>query len=543
MALEPGQLIDNKYRVVRLIGEGGMGAVYEGENARIRRRVAIKTLHAAIANNAEVVTRFEREAQAAGRIGSDHILEVLDLGALPNGDRYIVMEFLDGEPLSKRIERFGRLSPGQLLPIMRQVLDGLGAAHAAGIIHRDLKPENIFILKQKAGRQDYVKLIDFGISKFQSDQQSMAMTRTGTMMGTPLYMSPEQANGSAEADARSDLYAIGVIMYEALTGSTPFTAKTFNELLFQIVLLDIPPLQSVVPGLDPEFSAIVQRAMARDRSQRFQSTAELWQALEAWQTRTGTKSERPPPPSGFAETAAASSAAAFASSSSPAIVNTPAPLGMTPGGSPQFASGGYPAQPQQAQPAFQQTPLPATNVGLPVPQQGEANRNTQNSWGASQPGITPQAKPKSKAPLFAVLALGGLVVLGGIGFGVSRVVGGSEKATTASEGKGGDEKKPEEKSEGDKPKQDPKADKATDNGDKPAEKADPKPEQAPQPTAEPTPPAPTAQPTAPVATATKPDPKKPTTTATVAGKPTAAPSTKGTAGGKKGGGNPADWGY
>src|SRR4051812_5696225 len=200
MSLEIGQILDGKYRIVRVIGEGGMGAVYEGENVRIRRRVAIKVLHAATATNAEAVQRFEREAQAAGRIGSDHILEVLDLGTLPNNDRFMVMEFLDGEPLSVRIQRKGRLEPRELGPLTRQVLAGLSAAHAAGIIHRDLKPDNIYILKEKAGTVDYVKIIDFGISKFQPlTGEGMNMTRTGTVMGTPYYMSPEQANGSREA--------------------------------------------------------------------------------------------------------------------------------------------------------------------------------------------------------------------------------------------------------------------------------------------------------------------------------------------------------
>src|SRR5450432_1989287 len=163
MSLEVGQLVDDKYRIVRMIGEGGMGAVFEGENVRINRKVAIKVLHAAFTGNSEVMQRFEREAQAAGRIGNDHILEVLDLGALPTGDRFMVMEFLDGEPLNGRIERLKQLSAAQAIPILLQALAGLAAAHQAGIIHRDLKPENIFVLKQKAGVVDYVKIIDFGI--------------------------------------------------------------------------------------------------------------------------------------------------------------------------------------------------------------------------------------------------------------------------------------------------------------------------------------------------------------------------------------------
>jgi len=227
--LQPGQIIQDKYRIVRLIGQGGMGEVYEGENVSIARRVAIKVLLGEAAMNADIVQRFEREAQAAGRIGNDHILEVLDLGALPTGDRFMVMEFLDGEPLNGRIERLRQLTPAQATPLIVQALAGLSAAHHAGIIHRDLKPENLFVLKQKAGVSDYVKIIDFGISKFsQLSNEGMKMTKTGSVMGTPYYMSPEQANGSREADARSDLYAMGVILYECVTGSVPFDGKTFN---------------------------------------------------------------------------------------------------------------------------------------------------------------------------------------------------------------------------------------------------------------------------------------------------------------------------
>lgn len=284
MGLEIGQVIDDKYRITKLIGEGGMGAVYAGENVRIKRRVAIKVLHAATASDAEAVARFEREAQAAGCIGNDHILEVLDLGSLPDGARYMVMEFLDGEALGDRIERCGQLTPAQIHPIARQTLEALRAAHDAGIIHRDLKPDNIFILHEKTGQPDYVKLIDFGISKFSplGGDAVTRMTRTGAIMGTPYYMAPEQANGSRPADPRSDLYAIGVILYEAVTGKVPFEAETVNELLFKIVLSAPAPPQEWAPDLDAAFGSIVLKAMAREAEDRFQTAAEFLAALDAW---------------------------------------------------------------------------------------------------------------------------------------------------------------------------------------------------------------------------------------------------------------------
>lgn len=295
MSIAIGQLIDGKYQIVRLIGEGGMGSVYEGKNTLISRRVAIKVLHPGAASADEgAVRRFEREAQAAGRIGSDHILEVLDVGIFPDGSRYMVMEYLDGEPLSERIHRLGRMSPHELRPILSQALVGLGAAHKAGIVHRDLKPDNVFIIKEKAGRQDFVKLIDFGISKFAVLGGDMSMTRTGALMGTPYYMSPEQAKGASNVTQLSDIYSLGVIAFEALTGKVPFDGTTFNELMFKIVLSEAPDPEELVVGLDPAFSAIVRRAMHRDATKRFQSADEFLAALERWSPMARTVSDGTP---------------------------------------------------------------------------------------------------------------------------------------------------------------------------------------------------------------------------------------------------------
>ncbi|HSC89715.1 MAG TPA: serine/threonine-protein kinase [Polyangiaceae bacterium] len=287
MSVELGQIIEGKYRITRLIGRGGMGAVYEGLNERIDRRVAIKVLLPS--EDQTAARRFELEARAAGRIGNDHILEVLDIGALPDGSQYMVMEFLDGEPFSACLQRNGRLAAEQLAPILLQLLEGLEAAHRAGITHRDLKPDNIFLVREKAGRADFVKLIDFGISKFSplAGGDDFSMTKTGMMMGTPYYLSPEQARGQGTIDHRADIYAVGVISFEALTGNVPFQAEAFNDLLFKIVLEEPPPIEKLLPELDPAFADIVKKAMARQADQRFSSSAEFRNAILTWANERG----------------------------------------------------------------------------------------------------------------------------------------------------------------------------------------------------------------------------------------------------------------
>jgi serine/threonine-protein kinase len=279
--LEVGQVIAEKYRVERLLGQGGMGAVFEGTHLLIGRRVAVKVLLPEVSAAPEGGARFERELRAAGRIANEHILDVLDAGSLPDGSRFMVSELLEGETLEKRIER-ARLSPRECAQLTLELLDGLAAAHQAGIVHRDLKPDNIF-LTTRSNRKDFVKIIDFGVSKYQfDDPQEMSMTSTGAVVGTPYYLSPEQARGERQIDARSDLYTVGVIMFRCVSGNVPHRADGLRSLLFKIALNPPPPLTRDVPDVEPAFAALVQKAMSRERETRFQSAAEMRQALEAW---------------------------------------------------------------------------------------------------------------------------------------------------------------------------------------------------------------------------------------------------------------------
>ncbi len=388
-----------------------MGAVYEGENTRIHRKVAIKVLHAAVAQTGEAVARFEREAQAAGRIGSEHIVEVLDLGNLPSGDRYMVMEYMDGDALSTRIRDRVRLTAGESYPIMHQLLEALAAAHGAGIVHRDLKPDNVYLLKSRGGKADFVKLLDFGISKFNqlSGDSGFSMTRTGAVMGTPYYMAPEQAKGSREVDHRVDLYAAGVILYEAITGEVPFNADTFNELLFKIVLETARPVEQVVPGLDPTFAAIVNKSMAREPSARFQSAREFQQTLDQWAAGAGPQL----------------AAALNASTQVMPQPHQPAPTGPYAA----VGTGQYPA-------------APAHTLGTGTP----------GSW-ANASGLgapTAEVPKKSNAGLFIGIAAAAVLVLGGGAIAATSMSGKADVAAAVGKAEAEAEKLKAEQAERDK---------------------------------------------------------------------------------------------
>lgn len=298
-AVAPGTLLAGKFRVVSRLGVGGMGSVYEIEHELTKHRRALKLLHASMAGTPSVVERFLREASAAGRVGNPHIVETFDAGVLDTGEPYLVMEILRGEPLASRIAH-GPMSVLEVVDLVGQAASGVHAAHLAGIVHRDLKPDNLFITDGADGRP-FVKILDFGISKFDPVKTGgLQLTQEGAALGTPYYMPPEQIRGEGSLDARADVYALGVILYECLTGVRPFEAETLAHLAILIHTGQPVPVEQRRPDLPPGLAGIVHAAMATDRGQRMQSAGDLRFALERYGPvgfRSQIRNSPLPPPS------------------------------------------------------------------------------------------------------------------------------------------------------------------------------------------------------------------------------------------------------
>jgi serine/threonine-protein kinase len=269
--------LSGRYLVTRKVGQGGMGAVYEATHTLIGKRVAVKVLLEKYARREAIVQRLEQEARLASSCQNEHIIDITDFGRTEDGRTFVVMEYLEGESLSECLSRETQLSEQRILRIISQAASALAAAHAKGIVHRDIKPENLFLLRRKD--QDFVKVVDFGISKSlrASDEaeEQPRLTQTGMVLGTPLYMSPEQARGDDELDARVDIYALGVIMYEAATGRVPFIGNNYLSVISQVLNEEPRPLRGLRPELSEEFEAIVMRAMEKERAARYASASEL----------------------------------------------------------------------------------------------------------------------------------------------------------------------------------------------------------------------------------------------------------------------------
>jgi serine/threonine protein kinase len=276
--IDVGQVLGN-YKITAKLGEGGMGVVYLGEHPVIGKKVAMKAIHPELARNPEVVSRFVMEAKAVNQIGHEHIVDIGDFGNTPAGEFYFIMEYLQGESLADRLKREILLSQSRALNIAAQVADALGASHDQGIIHRDLKPENIFLITRR-GNTDFVKVLDFGLAKLtQTEEKVTHKTRAGSVMGTPYYMSPEQGEGKVQIDRRADIYSLGIILFEMLTGKVPFGGEGYGEIIVKHITHQAPSARKINPAVSAAVETLLYQALSKDREDRFQSMHDFRDAL------------------------------------------------------------------------------------------------------------------------------------------------------------------------------------------------------------------------------------------------------------------------
>ncbi len=287
-----GQVLRATYRITELIDEGGMGRVYAAEHVRLRRKVAVKVLAQHLSSDVSALARFQREAEIASQLHHPHVVHILDFDTTESGEPYIVMEFLDGEPLSQYIDRVGQLPLLRALQVVNQIAWGLSAAHQAGVVHRDLKPDNVFLLRMQDD-SIFVKLLDFGISKRVEGHRKV--TREFDVLGTPDYMAPEQAMGlTAKVDHRADQFALAAMSYELFSGQLPFPADSVGEILRKVVSED-PPLLSSFTDVSEEIAHVIQKGLSKSPDDRYESITAFAMALASAVGRIPT-----PPPYGYA---------------------------------------------------------------------------------------------------------------------------------------------------------------------------------------------------------------------------------------------------
>jgi eukaryotic-like serine/threonine-protein kinase len=382
-----GSVLAGRYEVVRRIGEGGMGAVYEAKHALIGKRVAVKVLLEKFVAKSDFVARLLQEARLASSIGHENIVDVTDFGTTDDGRSFVVMEFLDGESLAQLAMREAPLPIERSLRIARQAASALGAAHAKGIFHRDVKPENIYLIRRADA--DFVKVVDFGISKAvkpggDEGGEGYRLTHTGLLLGTPLYMSPEQARGAEDLDHRVDIWALGVMLYECLTGEVPFRASNYLGIIAQVLNHKPMPPSELRPelGIPAAVEAVVMRAMEKDRARRYQTMAELERDIDrllAGDQNVGTLP------------AAGAPARARAQRRWPLIVA--AAVALAGGAAVALRSGPEPGPPPAPSPAAVAAPAPApVAVTPPVAAPPPVAPPVQ-----SPEAVVPARKPKSRA--------------------------------------------------------------------------------------------------------------------------------------------------
>jgi serine/threonine-protein kinase len=278
VSLQAGQAFGN-YRIISRIGVGGMGEVFLAEHPRIGKKVALKVIHRELAGNREVVSRFLNEARAVNQIGNEHIVEIHDFGQTDAGGHFFIMEYLDGRTLAAELhQRGGSLPTARALHIGAQIASGLGAAHDRHIIHRDLKPDNVMLI-ERLGDRDFVKLLDFGLAKFLSEVDARKLTAAGVVLGTPQFMSPEACETRRAVDHRSDIYSLGILLFQMLTGTLPFDGETMGEVLVKQVAQPPPVPRAIQPEVPPAVEQVVLRCLVKDPAGRFQTMIELRDAL------------------------------------------------------------------------------------------------------------------------------------------------------------------------------------------------------------------------------------------------------------------------
>lgn len=375
--IRPGVILADRYEIVRLLGQGGMGAVFEAKHKTIGRRVAVKLLRPEVATNPGIVQRFLQEARAANDVRHKNIVEVSDFG-VDQGKPYLVMEFLEGEPLTSWLERHHPAPLASLLSLLLPVGRALEHAHSRGFVHRDVKPDNIFLAKIAGEKEVVPKVLDFGIAKNTLDPD-VRLTATHASMGTPLYMAPEQAGGAKDVTPAADQYAFASIVYEALAGAPPHMAETYNALIIAKVTSDPPALLSRRSDVSPELSAVIARALAREPNDRWPSIEALCVALEAFVTSSD----------------AVRASSLPAANSNVALLDTIAPGNTT-------AADGTASTPG----------LDATLDAATPSDARPANQRTDSAVTAAANATAPSSKPsRSIAPLAGVVALVAVVLV------------------------------------------------------------------------------------------------------------------------------------
>lgn len=399
--VQPGEILAGKYRVERVLGAGGMGVVVAAWHLELEQRVAMKFLLPEVAERSDAAERFRREARAAVKIRSEHVARVLDVGTMADPPvPYMVMEYLEGHDLAAELRERRQLSFEEACDYVLQASEAVAEAHASGIVHRDLKPGNLH-LSRRADGTPIVKVLDFGISKSLTSTSELSLTRTASIVGSPLYMSPEQMRNSKDVDVRADIWSLSAILFELLTGRPPFLAETMPELCSLLLSEDPPLLGQLRPGAPPALEAAIRRGLARERADRWASVAELAAAIAEFAPGGRLHAER----------------AARLLGTNPGAPTT----GTSPGSA---------------------SPAPAASTGLPQADatiRGDGDPPTAASWGRTGPEQTPPAAPRSRAPLVAgALAL---LLVGGGAIAWSRAgappVGPSEGASVPAPPSGG----------------------------------------------------------------------------------------------------------